>query len=422
LWLTNTGKVLQIYRGHSGYVKAVSFDSGRVMTGGSDATVRLYDLGTAKELRVFRKHTEPVVAVAFASGKVALTGGREATVLPWVLPAGDASPAPRPKGDAPSTTVQQRTARPEAVIPVGGTIGAMLLSPDRKRLFYLDLTGSLVGRVDTKTLKRDEPLPLLEGTSTLAMSRDGKLLVAPWAAPKSGPRSGSLQLIDAESFAKRPAISLSFRPYDVAVGDGEAFVSDAQSDWTSVAAIPLVKGKQRRDVGTVWGRSLLALSRDGKRLFASSQGVVPGTLDALDVTGKSAARSASRDKLSLGGEFVISPDGKFLIHRSGTVLSAEAEDLKSHARIDPHLSAAVDDEGGAAWVIARDGSLRQYSYPDFRPQGRWRLALTAYGVAVDGKAGQLYVAGFDPRSVAERPRAKGHGDVHVYAIKALGKE
>ena len=95
------------------------------------------------------------------------------------------------------------------------------------------------------------------------------------------------------------------------------------------------------------------------------------------------------------------------------------EDMKLHTRIDPHLALAIDVEGKSAWVATRDGTLRKYSYPEFRLQGRWRPALTAYQLAVDGKSGRLYVAGFDPRSVAERPRAKGHGDIHVYAIEGL---
>jgi len=147
----------------------------------------------------------------------------------------------------------------------------------------------------------------------------------------------------------------------------------------------------------------VGLSRDGKRLYVSSQGVVPGTLDVFDLTGKSKPRRApNHDKLSLGGEFVISPDGKHLICKTGTVLRLSAdrdEDMKLHGRIDPLLSVAIDEENKSAWVVSRDGTLKQYSYPEFRLQGRWRPALAAYAVAVDGKAGRLYLAGFDPRSV-----------------------
>src|SRR5262249_46120678 len=148
----------------------------------------------------------------------------------------------QPKEQPSSPSSSEKTLRPDAVIPVGGTVGALLLTPDRKRLFYLDVTNHVVGRVDTKTLKRDEPLEVLDGTQTLAMSRDGKLLVAPAAGPKGKGRTGHLQLIDAVAFTRQRDVALSLRPYDVAVGDREVYVSDADNDWTQVVAVSLARG------------------------------------------------------------------------------------------------------------------------------------------------------------------------------------
>jgi hypothetical protein len=78
---------------------------------------------------------------------------------------------------------------------------------------------------------------------------------------------------------------------------------------------------------------------------------------------------------------------------------------------------AIDVEGNTAYVLARDGTLAEYSYPEFRLRARRRLAITGYRVAVDGQAGRLYVAGFDPRSLVDQPRAKAHGAIHVYMLK-----
>jgi WD40 repeat protein/mono/diheme cytochrome c family protein len=428
LWETKTGKSLQVYRGHAGYVKAVALDASRVLTGGSDATVRLYELATGKESRVFRKHSEPIVAVAFAAnGKETLSGSRDAIVLPWKIGGGTpVTPTTKIETPSPSTNTDLPVLRPDSVIEVGGTIGSFILSPDRKYLYYLDLTSSMVGRVDTKTRKRDKELGWLEGTKVMALTPNGKMLIAPYAGPKGKFRIGYLQIIDTEPFTKRADQLLSMRPYDLAVSNDEVFLSKIENDWSSLAVFPLTKGKEARDLGTVWGSSFLALSPDTKRLFVSSQGVVPGTLDAFTLSGKdNSVRAPNHDKLSLGGEFVISPDGRYLICKSGTVLRLSAEreeDMKLHARIEPHLALSLDSEGKSAWLVARDGTLRKYSYPEFRLQGRWRAGLTAYQIAVDAKAGVLYVAGFDPRSIADRPRAKGHGDIHVYAIDQLGRK
>ena len=101
-------------------------------------------------------------------------------------------------------------------------------------------------------------------------------------------------------------------------------------------------------------------------------------------------------------------------------LSGDREsDMRPHAKVVPHLSAAVDAARGSAYVLGRDGLIWRYSYPEFRPAGRWRPALSASRLAVAPTTGALHVAGLDPRSVGDRPRAKGHGDIHTYAISEM---
>jgi hypothetical protein len=48
---------------------------------------------------------------------------------------------------------------------------------------------------------------------------------------------------------------------------------------------------------------------------------------------------------------------------------------------------------------------------------RWKLPFAAYVLALDAKAKRLYVGGFDARSLVDRPRAKGHGDIHGYDLR-----
>jgi hypothetical protein len=76
------------------------------------------------------------------------------------------------------------------------------------------------------------------------------------------------------------------------------------------------------------------------------------------------------------------------------------------------------------FLLTRDGAIKRYSYPDFKPRSAHRPALAGYRIAYDGKHGRLYVAGFDARGAAERPRARGAGDIHVYdmAIKTTNRQ
>jgi WD40 repeat protein len=435
LWDSATGKQLRLFRGHEGYVKSVALspDGKQALSGGSDATVRLWDVADGKQLRVFRKHTEPLVAVRFRNEKWTLSGSRDAVVLPWriggvpvVKTPNPVTPRPPDVTPAPGPTVP--LLRPLAIVPVGGTVGGLALAPDGKALYYFNRTENTLGRLEAKGYGRARPVLLAEGTDTLGLSPDGKWLVATTVVRERDTVRTKVQTFDPDTLAVRKSFWVDAAAYDLAVGErGLAFVTGATGDWTDLTAIDLKKGAVAGRWGGVWVRSFLRLSGDGRRIYFSSQGVAPGTLDALVIPTRfddrpAVYRAPAYEKNGLGGEFTISPDGKYLLSRSGTVLRLapeREEDMRLHVKLPPFLAAAVDVEGRAAYVLGRDGELRQYSYPDFRPAGTYRLSLSGYALVVDGKNGRLYVAGFDPAAVAERPRARGHGDIHVYDLAAL---
>jgi WD40 repeat protein len=78
LWDAATGKQLQLFAGHSGWVRsvAISPDGHTVLTGSSDKTARLWDADTGKELQRFEGHLHGVESVAFSpDGRTVLTGG-----------------------------------------------------------------------------------------------------------------------------------------------------------------------------------------------------------------------------------------------------------------------------------------------------------------------------------------------------------
>jgi hypothetical protein len=124
----------------------------------------------------------------------------------------------------------------------------------------------------------------------------------------------------------------------------------------------------------------------------------------------------------LGGEFRITPDGRFLLCKSGTVLRLAAErdfDLQFHLALEPFIDVAVDPTLGFAFVLSREGTLDCYSYPDFKLKASHRLGIVASHVAISGNTGKLLIAGIDPRTVGERPRARGLGDVFVFEVKEV---
>jgi WD40 repeat protein/mono/diheme cytochrome c family protein len=431
LWDAETGQAVKTFQGHEGGVKSVAFsaDGRRVLSGGNDATVRLWDLDSGKELKVFRKHTEPLVSVTFSEGgRQTLSASRDAVVLPWridkVAPPTVTPPTKETDPVTPRPTPEQRDLRPEAILPVGGTVGSVQLSPDQQYLYYLNLTENVLARVELKTNKR-EKLKLADGTDVLSLSHDGKTLVAV-AAVKGGKPACILQLIDPVTLKLRKSLQLPVAAYDMAVADsGLVFLSGGDGEWTDVAVVD----PQKEDVvarwGGVWKRSFVQLSGDQKRLYHSSQGVTPGTIEAVVIPNKfddnpPTYKAPFPGRQPLGGEFLLSPDGKYLLCKNGTVLrltTSKETDLAFHVALEPFVSVAIEPELKAAFVLSREGTLERYSYPEFKFQASYRLGIVATQVVSAGKEGKLIIAGFDPRTVAERPRARGYGELFVYDLK-----
>jgi WD40 repeat protein len=73
------GADIRTFRGHTAPVTclAVAADNKRVVSGGSDKSVRLWSLATGKQLRVFKGHVSDVAAVAFSPDgqRIASAGG-----------------------------------------------------------------------------------------------------------------------------------------------------------------------------------------------------------------------------------------------------------------------------------------------------------------------------------------------------------
>jgi WD40 repeat protein/serine/threonine protein kinase len=151
--------------GHSDPILAVSVspDGGRALSGGMDATLRLWDLPGRQLLSVLSGHTETVSAVAFApDGRSVVSGSWDRTARLWDI--------------ASSRTVRSFGGHTEQV-------SCVALSPDGATL----LTGSWDSTLRLWQLSTGRPLGVLEGHSAnvaaAAFGPDGKFVVsAGWDA------------------------------------------------------------------------------------------------------------------------------------------------------------------------------------------------------------------------------------------------
>ena len=94
VWDAQTGKLLQILRGHSGYVRFATFSNSgeRVLTGSDDKTARIWDAASGRALKVLRGHKAPISAGAFSfDGRRVITASGDGTARLWEASTGKAS-------------------------------------------------------------------------------------------------------------------------------------------------------------------------------------------------------------------------------------------------------------------------------------------------------------------------------------------
>jgi WD40 repeat protein len=91
IWDARTGEVLLTLEGHRGAVRASSFspDGTRIVSGSWDGAVRIWECRSGSPLSVFEGHRDGVLASAFsADGKRLVSGGLDGTVRVWDVGSG----------------------------------------------------------------------------------------------------------------------------------------------------------------------------------------------------------------------------------------------------------------------------------------------------------------------------------------------
>jgi WD40 repeat protein len=320
LWEVDTAKQLQQFTGHENGIRAVALNEkgNWALTGGADATVRLWQTATGKELGKFTKHLEPVVQVAFLdNGKQTLSGSRDNALLLWSIekfyPV-----TTEPKKEYPKELPPLKA---NTIIPVDGTVGRLILSPNKKWLFYLDRSNNRIGQIEAPTFKHTQERKKLDVCS-MALTPDGKTLYAVGSGSEAN--CGTIYALDPITMKVRTSSDVleKFSPYDLAASnDGKLYLTEAASDTLRVWDITAEKNDSFTGSPA---SSLIQLSVKQDRLF-----VMPQRWDAPGMTmwdlngGKDSAPLKlvinNVKDYPLGGELVLSPEGRFLLCSTGSV-------------------------------------------------------------------------------------------------------
>ena len=215
----------------------------------------------------------------------------------------------------------------------------MAVSPGGKWIYALERERDVENggpakliRISTADRKPDTELDLAEGTDNFCLSPDGRTL---YATAKVGGQ-GLLQVVEAVSLELRRTLRIDREPTDVdATSTGFVLIA-CRGGNIQVAEMVRIKGI----VGS-WqadgGEPSLRLSTDQKRVYTGDHRQFFGrTLFSWILTGNNKTQMATRtggllavgqNAPSLSGELFVTPDGLWLMTRSGAVLGLGTKKL-----------------------------------------------------------------------------------------------
>jgi|GEM_PF-6791458 len=126
----------------------------------------------------------------------------------------------------------------------------------------------------------------------------------------------------------------------------------------------------------------------------------------------------------LGGSFEISPDGKYLISHTGTVLrlaSSVQDDMKFMAKVNPHNACAFGSLQDILVTCTDQKMLQIISYPQFELRKSIMLSKAAYQMVFD-EVGKTLFAALD-NSSGERPYSRnsgrGPGNILIFDLSTV---
>ncbi len=431
VWDIDSGKQI---RSFSSEIRAPFRDvafapSGKaLLTASTDRSVRLWDIEGNNQAGRFDQHGTVVIQASFINGgRQTMSASRDSAIKAWGLSKqkdlvlASTAAITTTNAQAPKPTIAA-TLKSIGTLAADGTIGNLVLSPNKKWLFYINRTTDKLIQVDAASLKQTREWPMPAGGDVFTLTADGKAIYT------FGFDDGQCTIIELDPILlkARKKLQADLNPYDIAASDnGLVFLSGSLGGWSDIAVVNWKIQKVVGRWGGVWTNSFVRFSPDLSRLYVATQGVHPGKVEGFPIPVRLSDKptpSSTPDSSDtpISGQFTLSPDGKFLLCRTGATFrlgTSREDDLRPGPKLPPHLAAAVDVEHGRMLLLANDGvTIKRFSYPAMEWQSNDRLGVLAHQMAYDGKSGRLYLGVINPAGLG-RPRAKGFGEVQVFELK-----
>jgi hypothetical protein len=211
--------------------------------------------------------------------------------------------------------------RPRRVLPLGGDVLELIVMPDQSAVFYLVRTekGVRLGRLDAARQTLDRRIVLPDETQALCLTPDGQALYAAGG--------GRVYLLDPRTLRTRQRLDVPLDAYAVAAdNDGCVYLAE-RGQWTNLTCLDLRRSPAglRQWSARLHGRIYMKMSPDQYRLYVCSSSLISDALESMLLRGHPwstpllTAMTVSTAQHPVQGEFFLTPDGRFLINRWGSV-------------------------------------------------------------------------------------------------------
>jgi WD40 repeat protein len=356
--------------------------------------------------------------------------------------------------------VSDRILRPTAVIPLRAELTHLVVTPDNRWIYYLDsgdFRGARLGRIDAATRKADKPTTVIDATGGFCLSRDGKSLYLGCIQrnPKVAPQhmKGEIQVFDTATMQPAASIEVPSQPKELAVEDELLFFGGEGP--LGVRDLRPAKPKLLGHWDGPWFGGQLLVGIAPRRVYIAPR-TIPATIRAFEFPDSAPPKERPQEvdadtdggDGSLVGEFLTTPDGKYLLCRTGAVLRLalpgmnrplpphgvparpKAADLKGLPWRERtpfavperrHLSALAISPDGKTLAVGTAGGWLYLCDRDGRVQGQNFCEMGAAYLAFAPSGKTLFSTSFD-RSASLRVAANAGAYRYFQNLTGLGRD
>ncbi len=316
--------------------------------------------------------------------------------------------------------LSDRVLRPTAVIPLGAEVSHLVITSDSRWVYYLDASdwkGARLGRIDAATRRADKTTTVSDATGSFCLSRDGKSLYVGRILrdPKVAPQhmKGEVQVFDVATMQPRTSIEVPSQPKEIAAEDELLFFGGEGP--LGVLDMRPARPKLLGHWDGPWFGGLLFAGIAPRRVYIAPR-TVPATVRAFEFPENVPVKDRPQEvdtvtdggDGSLQGEFLTTPDGKYLLCHTGAVLRLAVPGANRplpprEAGGTPALRSTADLKG-LSWRARTPFAVPKRRYLSalaISPDGKTLAVGTARGwLYLCDRDGQVQGQNFSDRGVA----------------------